>query len=52
MTLKTNPKSEIRNSKQIPLAQLQDIKKPFGFGALKLFRNWCLGFMICGGVFA
>jgi len=50
--LKTNPKSEIRNSKQILIAQSQNVKKTFGFGTLKLLRDWCLGFDICGGLFA
>jgi len=52
MTLKTNPKSEILNPKQIPIVQSQNISNTFGFGTLKLFRDWCLGFDNCGGVFA
>jgi hypothetical protein len=50
MTLKENSKFEIPNSKQIPISQFQNIKKTFGFGTLKLFRDWCLGFMISGGI--
>jgi hypothetical protein len=50
--MKTNSKLEIPNHKQIQILQSRNIKEAFGFGTLKLFKDWCLGFEICGGIFA